>query len=473
MTLKYPELFTPFQIGSLEVKNRVILSPMWTAGWLDDKGMLTNEVLDYYEERAKGGVGLIFTHANCADIGLEESALTISPFRYPNLFIGQMRKLADRLHQYDTKLFIQISYGSGRVAVPSPIGEIEMVSSSETRNRWNPELKCRALETAEVENIVANVVKAAVICKMAGCDGIEVNCAYGGYLGDQFVSGVFNHRTDQYGGSLDNRLRVATDIVKGVKHYCGAQFPAIVRIGTKHHIKGLCQGAVPGEMYQEYGRDTEESYEIAEKLEQAGYDAILIGNGCYDSLYWLYPPMYQKDGLWLDDIAGLKERLHVPLICAGKITQPQMANQAIQDGVIDAVALGRALLADAHWAEKARAGKEDDIRPCIGCNNGCMARIFNGLPLQCAVNAEVMAERNSQLILAQKQKQIAIIGGGIAGMECARIAAMRGHDVTIYEKENRLGGATVAASVPEFKDADRRLLRWYEKQIADCGVNVV
>ncbi|MBR0281788.1 MAG: FAD-dependent oxidoreductase [Oscillibacter sp.] len=197
-----------------------------------------------------------------------------------------------------------------------------------------------------------------------------------------------------------------------------------------------------------------------------------MGNGSYDAFHWLYPPMYHKEGLWLDDVAPLTKAVGIPVICPGKIIRPEMADEAIREGKITAVALGRALLADSDWVNKAASGKPEDIRPCIGCNVGCIGRIFAGKTMLCAVNANLFHEAEQALIPAETPKKVAVIGGGVGGMEVARIAARRGHDVTIYEKADRLGGMTLVANVPDYKNASRRLLKWFEKDIREAGVKV-
>lgn len=473
MSLKYPELFKPMKIGNVTIKNRIFMAAMLPVGWLDEDHCLTDETIGYYEERAKGGTGAIFTCGNVPNSHLEKSTLTITPFDKSEKFIHQMKKLSDRLHPYDCKLFGQLWFGSGRVMIPDLIMEGECIAPSEGPNRWDPSITCREMTREEIQGLIDATIEDAVQCKMAGCDGVDVNGAYGGYLGDQFTTSVFNKRTDEFGGSMDGQLRVLTEIVKGIKEKCGKNFPVTCRLGTKHYMKAERQAAVPGEEFEEYGRDIAESIAMAKKLEEAGYDAFYMGNGSYDSFYWLYPPMYQKEGLWLDDIAPLTKEVRIPVIAPGKILQPEMANDAIRDGKITAVAMGRGLLADPYWANKARQGKPEEIRPCIGCNAGCIGRIFQALPMACAVNAELFNERHAQLIPAATPKKIAVIGAGVAGMECARIAAQRGHKVTIYDKAERLGGVTVAASIPDFKDADRRLLKWFENELNQAGVTII
>jgi len=476
MPLKYPELFRPFHIGKLELKNKIVMAPMLIAGWFDENAGLTDAAIDFYEARARGGTGLIYTCAFTANAATEKKGLGkelpfYSPFDHPTSFLTQMKKLSDRIHPYGTKLFIQISLGNGRVMRPARLEE-RPVSASDVPNFWEPDTNCRAMTKKEIEALVKSAVDGAVLSQKSGCDGVDIVGVYGGYLADQFATDVFNHRTDEYGGSIDGQLKLMTDVVKGIKQACGNDFPVSVRLGLKHHAKAERHGALAGEEYVEFGRDLCQSIEIAKKLEQSGCDALLLGSGCYDSLYWLYPPMYQKDGLWLEEASQLIGHVGIPIICPGKITTPKMANSAIENGMVTAVALGRALLADPEWPNKAKMGHDDAIRPCIGCNNGCIARDFARLPMGCAVNADLFHEKTADLNKVEVPKNISIIGGGIAGMEAARIAAIRGHAVTIYEKNQKLGGMTVAAAVPEFKDADRRLLCWYEKELNDTGVVV-
>ncbi|MFA5079583.1 MAG: FAD-dependent oxidoreductase [Dehalococcoidia bacterium] len=470
--LKYPELFTPFKIGKLELMNRIVMSPMMVGGWLDANGNITDEVIDYYEERAKGGTGLIYTGAFPLNANIEKAnAIFVSPFDQPEAFMAQLKKVVDRVHLYNTKIFIQMTVGNGRLMPPFLLSGTP-VSPSENPNWWDPNTTCRALTKEEIERLVQSAVMAALNCMMTGCDGVDFIGIYGGYMGDQFGTAAFNRRTDEYGGSIEGRAKLFTDIVKGVKAVCGADFPVTARLAAKHYMKGIQQSAVPGEKFQEFGRDIEDSIAIARELEKAGFDALLMACGAYDSMYWLYSPMYQKDGLWLEDVAKVKAQLKIPVICPGKITRPQLANEAIKNNMVDAVALGRALLADAHWVNKARMGRDDAIRPCISCNNGCIGHDFAGLPMTCAVNPDLFNEKYAGLQKVAIPKEIAIIGAGVAGMEAARIAALRGHNVTIYDKSNSLGGVVVAGSVPQSKDADRRLVKWYEKELKDAGVKL-
>ncbi|AIF52927.1 FAD-dependent oxidoreductase [Pelosinus sp. UFO1] len=475
MSLKYPELFKPFNIGKCKIKNRIVMSPMHLAGRMNDNGTLSDEAIDYYEERAKGGAGLIITGGNVPDCDIELSPLIHTAFKHPDAFLSQTKKLADKVHAYDTKLFVQIGMGSGRVMFPEAMDKSmnnTPVAPSAIPNRWNPSLVCRETTVEEHQRAVEALIKAAALIKQSGADGIDLAGIYGGYFTDQYATKVFNLRKDEYGFEQNGQIKMLIDTIKGIKAVCGENFPISVRVTPKHYMKAIGQGALPGEDFEEVGRDINETIELTKRIAESGADAILIGNGSYDSFYWLYPPMYQKDGLWLEDAKKIHDAVDIPVICPGKIVTPDLANNAIKSGMIDAVALGRAMLSDAEWANKAKEGNDDEIRPCIGCETGCIGRIFVGQPLTCAVNPGLFHEKSEPITPALIKKSVAIIGGGVAGMEAARVAKMRGHNVALYEKTDKLGGAIVAAAVPDFKDADRRLLEWYKRSLEKLGVNV-
>lgn len=470
MAIKYPELFSPMNIGKCKLKNRIVMAPMGVTGITEESGKLSTNALNYFEERAKGGAGLLISCCFGNNSHVEETTMD-GPFDDPYTFGLNAQKLLDRVHQYGCKMFFQIAVGAGRISFPLNMKKAP-VAPSEVGNRWVPDMKCRELTVEEIEAIIESVAQDALVCKNAGADGVEIHSVYGGYLGDQFAMSIFNHRTDAYGGDLRGRLKVACDIVKRIKELCGPNFPVSLRFGAKHYMKGIGQGALPGEEFTEAGRDIAESIEAAKILEEAGYDALNIANGSYDSWYWAHPPMYQKDGCWLDTAAIIRQNVNIPVLCAGKINDPKMANDAIKNQMVDGIVLGRALLADPYWPLKANQGKDEDIRPCIACHTGCMARIFAGKTCTCAVNPAVGREAEFKIEKTDSPKNVCIIGAGVAGMEAARVAALRGHNVTIYEKNDRAGGALIPASVPEFKDADRRLIQWYVRELDKVGVTI-
>lgn len=470
MSTKYQELFKPFNIGSCQIKNRVVMTAMDTKHE-EENYIWSDETINYYIERAKGGVGLIHTYACYCNSHVENGPAVDSPFADPERCRKQLKKLVDGCHKYGCKLFVQLWSGFGRIAFSMAM-EGDLVAPSECGNRWDPEQRCRALTHDEIKRIISSHIEAAILCKECGADGVNIVAAYGGYLGDQMCMQLFNHRTDEYGGSLENRARMDVEIIRGIKEACGEDFPVTCRFSVKNHMSAIGKGHVLDEQYTEIGRDTAESIALAKLFVQAGADGFLIGEGSYDAIHWQYPPMYQKEGLWLDEVEPFTKAIGVPVMCPGRILTPEMANKALADGKITAVALGRALLADPMWVNKAANDDAEDIRPCIGCNNGCMARVMSGMPIMCAVNAELFNEANQELVPTENPKKIAIIGAGIGGMECARILKQRGHDVTIYEKSDHAGGLFVAASVPEFKEGDRRLIAWYTRQMDKLGVDI-
>ena len=475
MALKYPELFKPYNIGKLQIKNRIMMSPMHLGGRMDSHGNMTDEVIDYYEARAKGGFGLIVTGGYACAGGAEVTSAALNAMDDPAAFTSTILKAVEKCNAYDAKFFVEVGAPFGRVAFletldPSMNGR--PVAPSEVPARWDPSVMCRALTTEECQGLIDNQITTAVAAAKAGANGICLGGAYGGYFADQFCVRAFNKRDDEFGFAQGGQYRVVTDVIKGIKAQMGPDYPVMVRLCVRHYMKAPGVAPLPGEDYTEYGRDVEDSLALARELEESGADAILIGGGCYDSFHWLYPPTYQKAGLWLDDAKLVKEVVNIPVICPGKILTPAQAEKAIAEGYVDAVALGKASLADSEWANKARAGADEDIRPCIGCQNGCMARVFNGGLTTCAVNPACFYEKSDPVTPAAVKKHVVVIGGGVAGMEAAMIAAQRGHDVDLYEKSEKLGGLFNLAAVPDFKTGDHDLLAWFPRAVKKAGVKV-
>ncbi len=469
---KYEHLFSPVKIGKVEVPNRIALLPMgvFSPRLMNKDGSYTKDGADYYIERAKGGTGLIITGL----VPLPKNAMA-SILNDPESYVKNQKYLADGIHKYGSKVFIMISALSGRSSTnpddPAP---------SALPNVWNPKRNNREMTKAEIEEYIQGFVIGAKAAKDAGIDGVEIHAVHEGYLLDQFTIRNYNHRQDEYGGSLENRLRFPCEIVKAIKKECGEDFPVSIRYSVKSYTKGFNRGAVPGETFDEFGRDYEESFQVAKMLEEAGYDMLDCDNGTYDAWYWPHPPVYMPKALNLDDVAELRKHVNIPVICGGRFDDPSLADEAIAQGRIDMMGMGRPLLADADRANKFKEGREDDIRPCISCHFGCLARIFQfdekthaTKDISCALNPRCGMENHYNITQAKTKKKIAVVGGGIAGMEAARVAALRGHFVDLYEKTDQLGGVFIAASAFEFKEDDRKLLQWYRKQIKDTGVHVL
>ncbi|MGJ7923068.1 FAD-dependent oxidoreductase [Neobacillus sp. LXY-4] len=468
MSKHYPALFSPIKIGSMEVKNRIAMMPMgvFSPRLMTPYGAYTKEGADYYIERAKGGTGLIIT-------GL--LPVTWYPKGHGpgdrgagfDQYVEQQKYLADGIHKYGSKVIVQITALSGRSshnpADPAP---------SVLPNVWDPTKKNREMTKQEIHEYIEMFANAALACKLAGIDGVEVHAVHEGYLLDQFTIANTNHRTDEYGGSLENRLRFPTEIVQAIKAACGANYPVTVRYSVKSYMKGFNRGALPGEEFEEFGRDYEESFIVAQKLAEAGYDALNCDNGSYDSWFWPHPPVYMPKACNLEDVKALKKHVSVPVICAGRFDDPELANEVIANNEIDMMGLGRPLLADANLANKFAKGDVENIRPCIACHNGCLSRIFQGKDISCAVNPACGREYTYDIGNSDQQKRILVVGGGLGGMEAARVCALRGHKVDLYEKTDQLGGAFIPASALKYKDDDRRLLAWYIKQVQDLGVKI-
>lgn len=469
----YKNLFTPIKIGSCEIKNRYVMAPMGPAGLVDSDGAFTERAINYYVERAKGGVGLIVTGMTFVENEIEKHSVAsmACPTKKPMIFTRMARTLTERVHAYDAKIFLQLSAGFGRVASRVFPG-VAPIGPSEIPHRWVDGLMCRALTTAEVKTIIGKIVDSAVIAKKAGFDGIEIHAMHEGYLIDQFAIAYFNNRTDEYGGSLENRIRFAVEIVEGIKKACGANYPVVMRYSPKSFIKELGQGAVPGEEFEEKGRDLPEGLEVAKLLEAAGYDALDSDVGSYDSWYWSHPPMYQAKGLPLPYNAELKKVVKIPVITAGRMDDPELASTAIAEQKTDMIGLGRPLLADPNIVNKIRSGRLEKVRPCLSCQEACMGRLKDIMALSCAVNPAAGREKEYSLTPAFKKKKVMVVGGGVAGCEAAHVLAERGHRVELFEKSGQLGGNLIPGGAPDFKEDDGVLVAWYKQELKDCGVRI-
>ena len=501
MDQKYEALFTPWKIGNVEIKNRIVLCPMGGTslfGWMEHTGNhFDKEAAKFFLEKANNNVGLIIP-------GIAPIRSTfMGQWLYQNKkMFAELKEFMDEIHKTGAKLFIQITAGMGRSwAVPTPLVMLhnmpvvrdiikpiinipyQSASPSELPSRWSDKMTCRALTVKEIKEIVDAFAKTAVLCKEAGVDGVEVHAVHEGYLLDQFTMNYTNKRTDEYGGSFENRYRFATDIVKAIKAACGEDYPVSLRYSVESKVKDFCVGAVPGEEYTELGRDMAESEKAAKYLQDAGYDMLNADNGTYDSWYWAHPPMYMPQNCNLEDVAHIKKFVDIPVVCAGRM-EPDVGAQAIADGRIDAMGVARQFLADAEWVTKLIEDRMEDIRPCICCHNACfnMAHykgvanaqsIYDASHIaRCALDPRVMQSDKYKLEPAKKSKHIAIIGGGIGGMEAAIVCAKRGHKVSLYEKSDKLGGVFIAAAAPSFKEKDRALIAWYNREIQKYPIDV-
>jgi 2-enoate reductase len=474
MERKYESLFQPFTISKVEIKNRFVMAPMATPVGRTPDGTFTNESAEYFARRAKGGIGLIITGLNLIDNNIEKFVpeFASSPVLNPHQYTKIAGDMTDRIHAFGTKIFLQLTAGFGRSVTPWMIEGGDLVAPSPTTNRWDPHVACRALKTDEVEVLVRQFATSAAIGKQSGFDGVEIHAMHEGYLLDCFTMSLFNQRTDKYGGDLRGRLTFAIEIVQAIKAACGKDYPVILRFGVKSYVKALRQGGLPGEDFKELGRDVAESLEAVNILEEAGYDAFDADAGTYDSWYWAHPPMYFNKGMYLPLTEQLKKVARVPVIVAGRMDDPDMALEALKNGKLDAVGLGRPVLADPDYPNKLKNGQLADIRPCLGCHDGCFGRLLEGKRISCTVNPECGRELIVGITPATENKHVVVVGGGPAGMEAARVSALRGYDVTLFEAAGKLGGSLVFGGVPDFKVDDRALIKWYEHQLKKLGVKL-
>lgn len=471
--MKYQKLFTPVSIGNVQLKNRFALAPMGPLGLGDANGGFNQRGIDYYTERAKGGTGLIITGVTFVDNEVEEHGMPNCPSpTYDSVhFTRTAREMTERIHAYGAKVFLQMSAGFGRVTIPTNLGEYPPVAPSPIPHRWLDKI-CRELTVEEIHKIVKSFGLGAYNAKRAGFDGVQIHAVHEGYLLDQFAISMFNHRTDEYGGSLENRLRFAKEVVEEIKSRCGQDFVVTLRFSPKSMIKDWRVGALPGETFTEMGRDLPEGIEAAKLLVQYGYDALDVDVGSYDAWWWSHPPMYQEKGLYRTYAKLVKDAVDVPVILAGRMDNPDMALASLENGDCDIISLGRPLLADPDYVKKLRCGKTDEIRPCISCQEGCMGRIQNYSMLNCAVNPQACKEGPNAYRPIFRSRKVMVIGGGVAGCEAARVLAIRGHKPVLFEKTGVLGGNLIPGGAPSFKEDDIALAKWYARQMELLGVEV-
>lgn len=499
MSNKYDALFTSVNVGKLKLKSRFALSPMEGTCLIEwGKGYKFNEhARDYYIKLAQNNVALLIPGAVPVQTFFFGSWL----HDQKKLFTGPLKEFVDEIHKYDSKLFIQLSAGFGRNMLPlpalmkvrnssklkrtllKPVLDTDhlFIAPSELPNVWDSSITCREITKKEINDIINGFAKSALLCKQAGIDGVELHAVHEGYLMDQFTTPYTNHRTDEYGGSLENRMRFPVQVIRAIKETCGEDYPVSVRYSVESKVRGFNQGAVPGEVFEEKGRTREESAVAARMLEEAGADMLNADNGTYDSWYYAHPPVYMPMACNLEECEYIKQFVSIPVFCAGRMEDPDTSSEAIMSNKLDGITIGRQFLCDPEYATKVKEGRLEDIRPCIACHNGCMPIYsFKGVPVNipamqtghCALYPPTLAEKEHELIPAETKKKIAVIGGGIGGMEAARICAVRGHSVTLYEKTGELGGTFIAAAAPSFKEKDKMLIEWYRREISKLPIDI-
>jgi len=415
-------------------------------------GAVTDRLVDYYTARARGGVGLIdveFAYVHPAG-KVFEHMLGI----YDGKLIPGLRKLTDSVHQGGAKIMIQIAHGGRRGH--SDITGITPVAPSPIP-RLNGETP-RELSPAEIEDLIQAFILAAGRAKKAGFDGVMIHMAHA-YLLQQFLSPFSNVRTDRYGGDLEGRARFPLEIVKGVRKELGDDYPLTCRLCGDEFLKG--------------GFDLAQSIQVAKMLEANGVNAIEVSAGAHETGQVITAPPYYPMGFLSPLSEGIKKAVGIPVGIVGRIHTPEVAEQLLEQGKADLIAVGRGLIADPEWPKKAQEGRPETIRPCISCNQGCSDRMYFQKDISCTVNPAVGREGTFPMEPARKKKKIVILGGGPAGLEAALVAAKRGHAVQLYEKEKDLGGQLNIASVPPAKEKIREFKEFLVREIKDLRIKVI
>ena len=499
MDKKYEPLFTPWKIGNVEIKNRIVQPSMGGTslfGWLEPCHF-DREAAYHILNRAQNNVGLVLPGMQCVRDTMGKRWLYTNKKMFQDL-----AKWMPEFKETGSTLFVQLAGGFGRSMainqmmvdmlekkafgkVAKPFLDVEYccASASETPNRWYPSLKSRPMTVEEIHEMVDAFGKTAYLLQQAGVDGVEIHAVHEGYLLDQFTIANWNYRTDEYGGSFENRYRFPVEIVQEIKKQCGDDFPVSLRYSVVSKTKAFGEGAVPGEEFEEFGRDMEESEKAIKYLEEAGYDMFNCDNGTYDAWYWAHPPVYMPQNCNLPEVEHIKNFTTKPVVCAGKMTM-DVAAEEIAAGRLDAVGVARQNLVDPEWVNKLIEGREEEIKPCINCHNACfsfskskstpnMQSLDDSLHLaRCALNPTTMQHNKYKIVPTKHPKKVAIIGGGIGGMEAALVLHKRGHEPVIFEKSDKLGGMYIYASEMSFKEADKALLKWYERELDKAGIEV-
>ena len=447
------KLFTPIRIGSMEVKNRIVMAPM-TTNWAPDDGTISQKMIDYWEERAKGGVGLIIFEAVTIDAAFPYIIRTVG--LWDDNLIPSFKRFVDAMHAHGAKVAPQISHPGPEsfswLKGVQPVGPSPVVCKTHGQ-------VCRELTLEEIKTIVGQYGEAARRAREAGCDAMELHAAHSYMLAGSFLSPLRNKRTDAYGGTIDGRLRFLREVMESIRAKAGPDFPVILRISGDEHLPG--------------GRDILDSQYIAPKLVAAGVDAFHISGGVVPDVFWrILPCLGTQPGLNVPAAAAVKEAVDVPVMVVGRINDPQLAEDILVKGYADMIVMGRALLADPELPNKAREGSIEDIAPCTSCGQGCLRTQLTYEPMTCVINPAVGREKEMVITPVAKQKKVLVIGGGPGGLEAARVSALRGHKVMLWEKASKLGGQINLAAIPPMKQELSKWIIYLSTQVKKAQVKV-
>jgi 2,4-dienoyl-CoA reductase-like NADH-dependent reductase (Old Yellow Enzyme family)/thioredoxin reductase len=450
-------LFTPVKIGSLEIKNRIVFPPMVT-GQAGQDGRVTDAHIAWYGARAMGGAGLIIVEFTAVMQG--GSVAPVGLGIWDDYLIPGFHALTKKVHACGARIFLQLSHAGRQTEKSSTGGRLPVAPSAISCPLGEPMTKeiPKELDLEEIEEIIEQFGQAARRAKESGFDGVEVHGAHG-YLISAFMSTYTNKRHDAYGGNLEGRMQFPLRIVRRIRKEVGRDFPVSFRYSGNEYVPD--------------GRTIEESRRIAPMLVAAGVDCLHISAGVYESFWSQIPPHGTREGVNADDAAAIKGAVNIPVITVGRIKSPEVAEEILEQRKADMVAMGRQLICDPEWPIKVASGKLEDIRPCIGCTQSCINRgIVQGKPVSCIYNTAAGMEMNADINRTLSPKNVLVVGGGPAGLEAARVAALRGHHVMLFEKSKELGGRFNLACIPPFKQEFATAIKWLSYQINKLGVHV-
>ncbi len=445
----FPQLFDPIRIGPLEIPNRILMPAMGTMFSTDQK--LNEKHCRFYERRAQGGAGVIVAGPVAIDfIGGGPIILSLEE----DSAIPDFQKLADRIHAHGSLIMTQL-FHAGRYSFSMFLDGQEPIAPSAVRSNYTGEMP-RAMTLEDIERVQDAFASAARRAREAKLDGVEI-IGSAGYLISQFLSPVTNQRTDEYGGSMENRARFAMETIRKVRAAVGDDYVVTIRVAGNDFVQG--------------GNTNEVQAGYCRMFEQAGVDAINVTGGWHEA-FVAQLTMEVPRGGYAYLAAGIRRAVNIPVIASNRITDPFTAETILREGNADMVALGRVLIADPDWPIKAREGRQDEIRPCVGCMQGCMDRIFKGDPLCCLVNAEAGLEEEREIRPAARPKKVMVVGAGPAGMEAARVAAEAGHSVDLYDRADRIGGQVLLAGKPPGRQEFLSFVDYYREALSTTGVRV-
>lgn len=455
--IRFKKILEPITIKGVTIRNRIVM-PAMNTNMASHDGFATEQLINYYAERARGGVGLIIVSAAAVDKKARKR--TGGLLLDEDVYKADLGHLVEKIHAYGGKVFQQLNH-NGRLlsSMSSGTFKIRPVAPSPLAHAVTGEIP-RELTREDILDLIEKFGKAALRAKDAGFDGVELHGAHG-YLLDQFLSPYTNKRSDEYGGNLEGRQRFPLEVLKNVREKVGEGFPISYRLSAEEFVPR--------------GLTIDETEVFCRCLEKTGVDLIHISAGINESpssQLKVIPMMDTPRGCFLPFAERIRKHVNIPIITVGRINSPELAEQALEAHMADLIAVGRGLIADPYWVQKAAAGNQGEIRTCIACNQGCMERLIQEKQITCIYNPDVGREREYRIVKTEVPKKVLIVGGGPGGMEAARVLSLRGHDVTLWEQGDRLGGQVLLYAHLPGKEEFWEMLNYFTHQLEKGSVTI-